>query len=219
VGFRLTESGWEIGNRMNTFVFIAVGLVVAVSIVYYWQSRVRWWSLILTSLVLGDILLGAVVIGGGSRVIRGPYMVGSDPDSIEPMGVDASLWAKKWLGEGNTFASDRTNRTLLATYGQQNVVSSIEQGVEVSPIFYGGIIDGNTLFSIRKGKIDYLLVDLRLTTGRPVIGEYYENGEKRYSNGATPVPRDLLKFENKVSRIFDDGWIVIYDSREFLRHE
>jgi hypothetical protein len=39
VAFRLTIGGWEIGNRMGTFVFIAVGLVVAMSIVHFWQGR------------------------------------------------------------------------------------------------------------------------------------------------------------------------------------
>jgi hypothetical protein len=39
VAFRLSIGGWEIGNRMGTLAFFGVGLVVAVSIVHYWQGR------------------------------------------------------------------------------------------------------------------------------------------------------------------------------------
>jgi hypothetical protein len=61
VAFRLTIGGWEIGNRMGTFVFMGVGLVVAVSIVHFWQGRApRGWRRIAPALSLAAIVLGGV---------------------------------------------------------------------------------------------------------------------------------------------------------------
>jgi hypothetical protein len=198
-------------------VFIPVGLVLAVAIVHYWQSRWRagWINVIATSGAIGIILGGAVVIGSGAHAIRGPYVVVADAASIEPMGIDAALWAKTWLGPGKVFAADRVNATLLETYGEQNLSSTISGGVETSRLFFTPKINNDALFPIRVGKIDYLLVDLRLTTGRPEFGAYYEASETKFSHGKPPVPSTLLKFDGniKASRIFDNGWIVIYDVR------
>jgi hypothetical protein len=211
VAFRLTTEGWEIGNRMNTYAFFAVGLVVAISIVHFWQTRITRTTLVVTSIMIGTILLGGVVTGSGYQPIRSSYLVSADSDSIEPMGINASLWVKEWLGPGNRFASDRVNRSLLATYGDQDVVSSLQaRSFDESPIFVAPEITPNTLFPIRLGKLDYLLTDMRLTTAKPVMGHYYERGE----HSSYPLSsRNLLKWDNdqNVGRIFDDGWILIYD--------
>ncbi len=213
VAFRLTSAGWEIGNRMGAFVFVAVGLVVAVSVVHFWQVRITRWNQIVISLAIGIILLGGIATGSAGRALRGTYRVGADPESIEPMGIAATSWTRKWLGEGNRFSADRTNRSLLATYGQQDVITSIDDGVEVSRTFLSKDLSPETLYPIRHGKIDYLLVDLRLTTAPAVLGEYFEKNEP--GHGMPPLPSSLLKFDNsdRVGRVFDNGWIVIFDVR------
>jgi hypothetical protein len=214
VALRFTDGGWEIGNRMNTFVFIPVGLVVAVSIIYYWQAgRLAKW---LTSIVLANILLGGIIIGSGFYLIHSRYMVGADEASIEHMGIGTASWTKTWLGKGNIFAADRVNRVLLSTYGQQQGFSAMT-GIRADQthIFFDSSITAETLHPIRAGNIAYLLIDLRLTTDRAVLGEYYESGETRVSYGNPPVPSSLLKFDgdDKISRPFDNGWMKIYDVR------
>jgi hypothetical protein len=213
VAFRLTGAGWEIGNRMGAFVFIAVGLVVAVAIVHFWQPRKAPWRLAATSLALGIILLGGLAIGSANQAVRGPYTPGADAASIEPMGIAASSWTRQWLGEGNRFASDRVNRLLLATYGQQEIVTTINAHVDESRIFLTRRITPDVLYWIKKGRIDYLLVDLRITTAPALLGRFYEADEP--GQGAPPPPSMLLKFDTAphVARIFDDGWIVIFDVR------
>ena len=213
VGLRLTESSWEIGNRLNAFVFISVGLVIAVGVVHFWQPRVRRANLIL-NLALGTIMVGGIILSSNTYV-NGRYRVGGDPNSIEHMGVETAQWTKTWLGAGNSFAADRVNRTLLATYGDQNVISLVEHGVDKSRVFLSNTISPNTMYPIKKGKIDYLFTDLRLTTDLPILGEYYEKGD--IPHGRPPLPSMLLKFDNdkRAARIYDNGYIVIYDVKRF----
>jgi hypothetical protein len=213
VAFRLAPAGWEIGNRMGTFVFVAVGFVVAVSIVHFCQARLSRWNHLAIGLAVGAIVLGGITTGSGGLAVRGEYRPGADPESIEPMGVAAAVWTRTWLGEGNRFAADRVSRTLLATYGQQDVVTSIADRVDASRTFLSEKLSPDSLYPIRRGKIDFLLVDLRTTTAPAVLGEYYEKNEK--TRGRPPSPSSLLKFDmaERVGRVFDNGWMVIFDVR------
>jgi hypothetical protein len=213
VALRLTSAGWEIGNRMGAFVFVGVGLVVAVSIVHFWQSRNVPWRLAASSVAIVIILLGGITIGSGNQALRGPYKPGADAASIEPMGIAAAIWAKNWLGDGNRFATDRVNRLLLATYGQQDLASTLRDRIDESRIFVTKDVSPAVIYWIRHGKIDYLLADLRITTAPSVLGQYYEADE--INRGRPPPPSMLLKFDDdpRIGRVFDNGWIVIFDVR------
>jgi hypothetical protein len=212
VALRVSSLGWEIGHRMNTFVFIGVAFVVAVSVVHFWQARPASWNRIGVNAALVTMLLGTVMLASGYLAIRSPYRVSADPGSIEPMGVSTAEWTKGWLGPGQRFSADRVNRTLLATYGDQNVISTM-QHVDISRTIFSKEITDDVLYPIRSGKIDFLLADLRLTTARAVLGEYYEHSEG--SGGYPPPPSFMLKFDREpsVARIYDNGFIVIYDVR------
>lgn len=211
--FRLSN-GWEIGDRMGTWVFISVGLVVAVALVHYWEG-LFWWRRSCTTFVVGAIVFGGVLIGSGSHPIRGPYLVNADEASIDPMGIEAARWTKEWLGSGKNFAADRVNQLLLATYGDQNIVTNIRtsksRAVDVSYAFLDRTIDKLALASIKLGRINHLEVDLRNTTDRPVLGAYFLIGEP---GGGRPMKlAPLLKYDRRpdVSRVFDNGYIIIYN--------
>jgi hypothetical protein len=213
VAFRLTIGGWEIGNRMGTFVFFAVGLVVAVSIVHFWQGRApRGWRRMAPALALAVIVLGGVTTASLDP-IRGRYRVAADPQSVEPMGIETALWTKAWLGAGNRFTSDRVNRLLLAGYGRQDVRVKIVEGVDTSRVFKAEKLSPDEFYALARSDIDFLLVDLRLSTARPVLGFYFEPWEA--GKGTALVAAALLKFNDidGITRIYDNGWIVIYDVR------
>jgi hypothetical protein len=74
------------------------------------------------------------------------------------------------------------------------------------------------LYRIRTAKVDYLLVDLRLTMARSAMGEYFETGEPG-GGEIPPAPSSFLKFDDpRVSRVFDNGYIVIFDVRGLRDH-
>jgi hypothetical protein len=66
---------------------------------------------------------------------------------------------------------------------------------------------------LARSDIDFLLVDLRLCTAPPVLGFYFEPWQAQQGK---PLSSDeLLKFNDikGITRIYDNGWIVIYDVR------
>jgi hypothetical protein len=229
VALRLSSAGWQIGNRMSTFVFIGVAFVVAVGVVRFWQApgktpaqgeytsrtggaiaRPIRWNRIGVNAALLLTLFGNVMLCT-ALPIHSPYRVGADADSIENMGIATAQWTKDWLGSGQRFASDRINRALLAVYGDQNVISSL-QNINISRTIFSKKVTGDARYPIHLGKIDFLLVDLRLTTARAVLGEYYESWFE-HPGGYPPSPDFMLKFDREanIGRIYDNGLIVIYD--------
>jgi hypothetical protein len=213
VAFRLTIGGWEIGNRMGTFVFMGVGLVVAVSIVHFWQGRApRGWRRIAPALSLAAIVLGGVTTAS-IEPIRGRYRTSADPQSVEVMGIQTALWTKEWLAAGNRFAADRVNRLLLASYGRQDVRVKLVEGVDASGIFKAEELSPEDLYVLIKSDIDFLFVDRRLSMSLPVLGFYFEPWESK--KGTALSAAALLKFDDieDVTRVYDNGWIVIYDLR------
>lgn len=211
--FRLTFSAWEIGHRMGTFVFIAVGLVVAVSIVHFWQGRApRGWRRIGPAVALAVIVLGGVT-SSALDPIRGRYKVAADQQSVEPMGIETALWTKQWLASGNRFTADRVNRLLLACYGRQDVRVKIVEGVDTARMFEAETLAPDDFWALARSEIDFLLVDLRLSTAPPVLGFYFEPWQAQQGKPLSGV--ELLKFNDikGVARIYDNGWIVIYDVR------
>ncbi|MFD2058417.1 hypothetical protein ACFSQT_36625 [Mesorhizobium calcicola] len=213
VGFRLTSAGWEIGNRMGTFVFIGVGLVVAVSVVHFWEGRTpRRLRRVAPAVALTVIVLGGVMSSSLSP-IHGRYKVAADQESIEPMGIETARWTKEWLGAGNRFTTDRINRLLLAGYGRQDVRVAIVQGIDPARLFEAETLGPDEFWALARSDIDFLLIDLRLTTAPPVLGFYFQPWQARRT---TPLSgAALLKFNDVkgVARIYDNGWIVIYDVR------
>lgn len=213
VAFRLTINGWQIGNRMGTFVFIGVGLVVAVSIIHFWQGRAsRGWRRIVPSAAISVIVVGGVT-AASLEPIRGPYKVAADAQSIERMGIETSLWTKQWLGPGNRFTSDRVNRLLLAGYGRQDVRIKINEGVYAARAFRHETLGSDNRYALVRSDLDFLLVDLRLTTASPVLGFYFEPWEAQQGERLTAA--ELLKFNELkgVTRTYDNGYLIIYDVR------
>jgi hypothetical protein len=85
--------------------------------------------------------------------------------------------------------------------------------VDAARVFRAKKLDPDEYWALAKGGIDFLLVDLRLSTALPVLGFYFEPWEPR---STTPLSAAaLLKFNNVdgITRIYDNGYIVIYDVR------
>ncbi|TIY08240.1 MAG: hypothetical protein E5V18_06745 [Mesorhizobium sp.] len=88
----------------------------------------------------------------------------------------------------------------------------IIEGVYSARIFEAETLRPDEFWALARSDIDFLLIDLRLTTAPPVLGFYFEPWQRQ----GTPLSgAELLKFNDikGVTRIYDNGWIVIYDVR------
>jgi hypothetical protein len=221
MALRLTGTGWELGNRLGPFVYLGVAPVVAIALADFWQkpATARFAGGI-AAVALTIVVVGGIFVGWGpARGISQRYRVAADASSIEPMGIAASEWTREWLGEDRNFAADRVNQVLLATYGRQEVVTTQEAGADIASVLFSEKLGPREINAIKVGELEYLVADLRLTQALPVNGIYFSGGEAPEIHQAPPDPQSLLKFNGlkEVGRLFDNGFIVIYDVTQFRK--
>ncbi len=215
--FRLTNSGSEVADRAAAFLFIPIASVLAVCIVQFWPAaRLRWFHTAFLTGAMSLVFIGGVVLGTGpaSAQLPGPYEVSADARSIEPQGIQAALWTRTYLQPDNRVAADRINQILLGTYGEQRVVTSIEDNIDLSPVFLSSNMNDEDRALLQQADIHYLLTDMRLTRSLPLLGYYYEMDEADAFHRKTPIDAQAFtKFDTspQVNRVYDGGAIVVYD--------
>ena len=215
--FRLTKSGWEIGNRIGPFSFIGVAFVVAVGVAACLAPG-RWMVLRMAALAATALVIvtGGIISAQGPRLlVPERFRVSSDSSSVGPMAIDAATWTRTWLGERHLFSADRINRLLLSTYGRQDVATTLQDGYDTSDAVLAPNFGPREKNLLRRAGVDFLTVDMRLTTDLPGVGVYFD-GSARDQNHVAPLEAaPLLKFahESRIGRVFDDGAISIYDLR------
>ena len=153
--FRFTNSGAQLADRAAAFLFISIATLLSIFITQFLPVRRLNGkkSLLLTCTIsivfIGGILLGA---GPGLSTLPGPYEVGADSRSLEPEGIQAAQWARSQLGSDNRIGTDRINQILMGTFGDQRIVTSIEDHVDVSPIFFSSHLDPDSLSLLQKDR-------------------------------------------------------------------
>jgi hypothetical protein len=210
----LTTAGWQLGNRMSAFAFIGAGLVAAFGVARFWRAQAQRTRGTVAGFALALIAVGGMINSWGPAAVRTQYRVAGDALTVEPMGIEAAAWTARWLGPNQNFMTDVENSALLLTYGRQHIVTlpdaKMTAGLFSSPVISEWLRD-----AIRDQPIDYLLVDMRLSTQPALLGRLFQAGEP---DGLSLTPLDptaLQKWDGdeRVSRVFDDGWIRIYDVR------
>ncbi len=213
LGFHLIPQGAEMASRATEFAFLGVAFLLAIGVVGRWMFRAKRWRhpLVVTGLI-GIVFLGQMVTGNGQVWARipGPYLVVSDQRSIEPEGIDAAKWADMNLGPGHRIATDRINMLLMSTYGNQWITMDWNSSVSVQSIFTQQQFGPAVWAALQQDKVQYVVVDRRLSAGLPQAGVYFDIPW----TASSPIALSALtKFDGvvDVSRVFDSGDIVIYD--------
>ena len=214
---RLVPAGTTTGARAQAYLFAPATFVLAAGVMHFWLSRVPKWRY--SAAVTGAIVI--IFIGGWITAtsplwwrLPGPYLVSADHRSIEPESVAAAEWARSYLGPGQRMIGDTVNMNLMATYGGEWVVTTVNSEIIVSLVFLSPHFDAGVERALQRGGIQYIVVDRRLSTALPRIGFYYDEEEPNRLQYTRPIdPAALAKFDGvqNVSRVFDSGDIVIYD--------
>ena len=217
---RFTATGIGIAVRLQEFLFIAVGFVLAVGI-EVWLTRYRKsWLVLALSAVMTVIFVGGIVIGWSpSERLPGPYQVSSHGRSVERESLQAGNWMLNTMGTDNRVGTDYFNRLILGSTGRQYIVTFSLDGVSLWSVFYAKWLGDLEVGRLRRGEVQYVVADERLTRDLPINGVYFEYGEPDARNHVAPLdPQSYTKFDltNNIGRIFDSGNIVIYDVRRLV---
>jgi len=108
----------------------------------------------------------------------------------------------------------------MATFGRQLAETSGSAKIPVSWVLLSPQFGPGVKTILQQDGVQYLVVDLRLSTALPQVGTYFNNGEVDAQHYTSPIdPAALLKFddEQNVNRIFDSGNIIIYNVEGVVR--
>jgi len=221
---RLTQAGSETSGRASDFVFIGLGLLLgAVVASMLHPARVGTAGLrrLGTLAMMLVLFVGGISIGT-PRYTRqpGPYIVGSDSRTVEPLSLAAAEWMKDYEGVHNRMLTDRSNRQIMGSYGEQDpqtLNGGPVPGHEFIPI--SELISSKTFGPIdvdiiHNRRLRFVEIDRRLSTALPVVGIYFEASEPGAYHHTQPLSLEALaKFDRipEVDRVFDDGPIQLYD--------
>lgn len=215
---RLTDTGSEASDRSSAFLFLAISSLLAIFLAQFWPvRRLNWPKTTLLGVGISLIFMSSIILGAGipQSFLPGPYQVSADERSIEPEGIQAAFWTHARLGPNNRVATDRVNQFLMATYGDQYVVTPIGDNRDAADVFFSSVVGSYETSLLQQAQIRYLVVDMRLSTGLPQVGFYIEQGEPDSFTRTSPMNRQYLtKFSSvpQINRLFDSGNIVIYDT-------
>lgn len=218
LGFRFTYWGVEAANRLNGYAYIALSFVVAVAVLQFgihylpkWLFRTAW------VIFVAIILVGGTIIGWPQWArMPGPYLVAADMRSIEPQGIQTAAWTLQEMGPDNRISTDRINALLQGALGEQRVVTVIQDGILVAPVFFARTLGEEEINILQDANVQYVLIDRRLSEQLPRAEVYFERGEPgAYRHTQAIAPEALRKFDDieQVDRLYDSGDIVIYDIR------
>ena len=211
----LTAATAEVGDRASGFVFVGIAAVVGWWLV---QRTWRWWSLTLVTAAALVLFLGDIVLGSGPTAgqLPGPYEISADARSVDAANLAAANWLAIGVPADSVVYGDRTSGLLAAAIGGQFTVLHVSTNIDASRLLLDPQYTAADVALIRQAKLDYLIVDTRLSTGLPHQQFYIESGEFGGDTRRGPVSAAALtKFASVpgVQRIYDNGALMIYDVR------
>jgi hypothetical protein len=211
----LTQATAEVGDRAAGFVFIGTAAVLGA---WWWQRQRSRLVQLAFALGCTAVFLGNVVLGAGptAEQLPGPFEISADARSIDADNIAAANWEKVALAHDSVVYADRTSGLLAAAIGGQDTVLHVSTGVDASRLLLAPTVTGEDVALISQLKLDYLIVDTRLSTGLPHQQVYIENGEYGQAGRTKPVSATALdKFAtiSGVERIYDNGSFKIYNVR------
>jgi hypothetical protein len=226
LSLRLSAMGTETSNRSSEFVFVGLGMVIALAFARWVSPRIdgsRARSRIVRSLAVGFVgvvFLGGVTVGWPDyEVLPGPYEVAAEARSVDPLSVSAARWAGANLPPAARMLSDTMNQQLMEAYGGLDPQGGEAGSEPLSNLFLSPAFGPTQARIITYDKLRYLVVDRRLASALPRSGRYFDPGPEPHGY-VRPVSLTALgKFAtvHSLDLVFDDGPILIYDTGPLLR--
>jgi hypothetical protein len=130
--------------------------------------------------------------------------------------LDAADWSGSNLPAGGRLSADRVNRLLFGVTTGTHAITSLGDKVYVNWLYTSPDLGEFQRHLIDVANIEYLVSDLRLSTGLPRAGVYFEEGEQGDERYTEPLPRaGLEKYRDiaGVDTLYDNGMVLVFDVR------
>jgi hypothetical protein len=206
-----SPDGQELAGRAATYTYIPVSVLAALALTRLVNSGpVRRWGAAVTALVLASVvtlLLDGLANGWPPfwERLPGPHQVSSFEASVGPEEIATSDWTLSYLGVGNRIAADAGIYPVLLGYGDQDALQNIGF-LYATPDWVPAIAD-----EAIANQVQYVLTDSRLTKLLPLNGTYFPGDTTMVTQTLPAANLDKFNDITGVSRVYDDGNIVIYN--------
>jgi hypothetical protein len=212
--------GGELAGRAMSFALIPISVVCAAVIVRrvrkkpdrpkHGSRRFRNFGMaVIGTCVLVVLAVGGIAGGWPSYYARlpGPYRVSAYERSVDQHNLDAATWAAEKLPHGGGVASDDFTESMFSSLGNQAYQRNLAN------LFLTTSYTAADRSLVRVKRLTYVVADKRITEQLPASGFYFSPDPHQgdYKKPLAPVTIDKFNTVPGVSRIFDDGTIVIYD--------
>jgi hypothetical protein len=236
IAVRVMPSWAEVGDRLTTFLFLPLSLLVADLGVRWYQSlpiqnsqsppRRLTMAVHFPALLLATaVFVGGTLTGNGPDWARlpGPYLAAADGRSMDAETLAAVRWAGDELPAGTAIGADRVSSTLLASQaGLWPVMKNDEKSLAVPRLYFADKWGPEESELARGLQLQYLFVDRRLAQDLPHVGAYFYKGDtKDFHKGDINAPQkltlaELTKFDEvrEIRTVYRHGPISIYDLSE-----
>lgn len=224
LGLRLTANGTEASQRASEFVFLGLAFLVAI-VIRDLRNPAKaggraGLGVGLTAL-LTVVFLGGFIVGEPPQGRQpGPFLVAAERRSVSAEGLAAAHFAGAELPPGSRILVDHANAMLMGSYGGLDPVTRKIFGVPISKVFVDPTFDPRVRRLIRRGHIDYIVVDRRLSQTPPIGGYYFTAEEPGAFSRTQPISAAALgKFAQApgLTKIYSNGAIAIYDTSGLRR--
>lgn len=213
----VSASGTEHAARALNYLFIPIAYVLAIGAVGLLGRLARRRATIVGITVLTVLIMVSGITSGWptywQRVPPGRALVSGYESGVEPESVAAAYWSQGLLPTGSRIAADENNLTLMGPYGGHYMLRG------VGTLYYATEFRDEDRGFIEYDKVQFLVVDYRLSQQLPASGEYFPDDPLAFQHTHPLHIKALMKFDRAegVHRVFDSGNIVVYDVRG-VRH-
>jgi hypothetical protein len=225
----LTNATSEVADRSSGFIFVGVSFLVSLWAFGQYRSS-RWrhmdadcrgarfrFTAVVTAVAL-ILFVGGTIVGSGPPWLRAPghYRVSAENRSVDQLALTPARWLAENVSPDHRIYADRVDALLASAIGGQHSVTNLGDDIDngdLSRLLLAPPAPSD-LRTVRRAKIDLLLVDTRIADDLPRVGIYTDSGEyEGRGRIRPPAAVAVAKFDYvpRARRIYDNGAVRIYD--------
>lgn len=224
LAIRLGAQGAETSNRTSEFVFVGLGVGLALAFLRWIAPKMDGGRFRLlyqgtAACLIGFLFIGGLTVGWPSQArLPGQYEVGGGSRAIDYEGEQAARWFGRTHPRGTVILADTANKSMMVAYGGAIPQGGDVYGRAVGSLYFTPQLTRADRRTLRVDKIEYVVVDRRMSTALPRSGRYFDGGDPGgYTEPPSSDALDKFASSPRIDKVYSSGNIVIYSTERLLR--